>query len=146
MAMMRRVVMVVAVLCAVATMAMAQEASNVRATYHYYRPAENNWDLGAPAVSAYCATWDADKPLEWRQKYGWTAFCGPVGPTGQDACGKCLSVRMFFFFLALRNVIHIRYRDKLITLTIVFFKVYHYKISTLWKYFQIKLMMIKSNL
>ncbi|BAF28552.1 barwin [Oryza sativa Japonica Group] len=92
MAMMRRVVMVVAVLCAVATMAMAQEASNVRATYHYYRPAENNWDLGAPAVSAYCATWDADKPLEWRQKYGWTAFCGPVGPTGQDACGKCLSV------------------------------------------------------
>uniref|UniRef100_Q9S9I5 Chitin-binding protein N, CBP N (Fragments) n=1 Tax=Hordeum vulgare TaxID=4513 RepID=Q9S9I5_HORVU len=37
------------------------------ATYHYYRPAQNNWDLGAPAVSAYCATWDASK-------YGWTAF------------------------------------------------------------------------
>ncbi|GLJ33547.1 hypothetical protein SUGI_0674630 [Cryptomeria japonica] len=26
------------------------------------------------------------------QKYGWTAFCGPVGPTGQDSCGKCLLV------------------------------------------------------
>ncbi|KAJ0974055.1 hypothetical protein J5N97_016020 [Dioscorea zingiberensis] len=67
-----------------------QQASNVRATYHYYNPAQNNWDLGA--VSAYCATWDADKPLAWRQKYGWTAFCGPVGPTGQAACGKCLLV------------------------------------------------------
>ncbi|XP_052135129.1 barwin [Oryza glaberrima] len=90
---MRRVVLLVAaVLCAVVAMATAQEASNVRATYHYYRPAQNNWDLGAPAVSAYCATWDANKPLSWRQKYGWTAFCGPVGPRGQAACGKCLRV------------------------------------------------------
>ncbi|KAL5204618.1 hypothetical protein ABZP36_009489 [Zizania latifolia] len=88
-----RVVMVVAVLCGGAVaMAAAQGASNVRATYHYYRPAENNWDLGAPAVSAYCATWDADKPLSWRMKYGWTAFCGPAGPTGQDACGRCIQV------------------------------------------------------
>nr|AAB94514.1 pathogenesis-related protein-4 [Dioscorea bulbifera] len=68
----------------------AQQASNVRATYHYYNAAQNNWDLRA--VSAFCATWDADKPLAWRQKYGWTAFCGPAGPTGQDACGKCLLV------------------------------------------------------
>jgi hypothetical protein len=44
------------------------------------------------AVSAYCSTWDANKPLAWRSKYGWTAFCGPVGPRGQDSCGKCLKV------------------------------------------------------
>ncbi|KAK3118870.1 hypothetical protein QOZ80_9BG0709810 [Eleusine coracana subsp. coracana] len=25
-------------------------------------------------------------------RYGWTAFCGPVGPTGQDSCGRCLKV------------------------------------------------------
>ncbi|KDP23670.1 hypothetical protein JCGZ_23503 [Jatropha curcas] len=66
----------------------SQSASNVRATYHYFNPAQNGWDLNA--VSAYCAPWDADKPLAWRQKYGWTAFCGPVGPQGQAACGKCL--------------------------------------------------------
>ena len=29
-------------------------------------------------------------PLSWRSKYGWTAFCGPAGPRGQDSCGKCL--------------------------------------------------------
>ncbi|KAK6915411.1 Chitin-binding, type 1 [Dillenia turbinata] len=67
-----------------------ESASNVRATYHYYNPQQNNWDLNA--VGAYCATWDANKPLSWRSKYGWTAFCGPVGPQGQDACGKCLRV------------------------------------------------------
>nr|AKF40631.1 pathogenesis-related protein 4-2 [Vitis pseudoreticulata] len=65
-------------------------ASNVRATYHYYNPAQHGWDLNA--VSAYCATWDANKSLAWRSKYGWTAFCGPAGPTGQAACGKCLKV------------------------------------------------------
>ncbi|KAM1038986.1 hypothetical protein ACFX13_034321 [Malus domestica] len=26
-------------------------------------------------------------------RYGWAAFCGPVGPTGQDACGRCLKIR-----------------------------------------------------
>ncbi|XP_021621963.1 pathogenesis-related protein PR-4 isoform X2 [Manihot esculenta] len=41
---------------------------------------------------AYCSTWDADKPYDWRSKYGWTAFCGPVGPQGQEACGRCLRV------------------------------------------------------
>jgi hypothetical protein len=46
------------------------------------------------AVSAYCSTWDASKPLEWRRKYGWTAFCGPVGPSGQASCGRCLRVRV----------------------------------------------------
>lgn len=73
--------------------ANSQSASNVRATYHVYNPQQNNWDL--TAVSAFCATWDASKPLEWRRKYGWTAFCGPAGPQGQAACGKCLSVRIY---------------------------------------------------
>ncbi|KAF8401801.1 hypothetical protein HHK36_012747 [Tetracentron sinense] len=67
-----------------------ESASNVRATYHYYNPEQNGWDLNA--VSAYCSTWDANKPLAWRKKYGWTAFCGPVGPSGQASCGKCLRV------------------------------------------------------
>ncbi|XP_044477605.1 pathogenesis-related protein PR-4-like [Mangifera indica] len=67
-----------------------ESASNVRATYHFYYPQQNGWDLRA--VSAYCSTWDADKPLAWRQKYGWTAFCGPAGTHGQAACGKCLRV------------------------------------------------------
>ncbi|KAK1287792.1 Hevein-like preproprotein [Acorus calamus] len=79
------------VLCVLAaTSVSAQQASNVRATYHYYNPEQNNWDLNA--VSAYCSTWDADQPLEWRQQYGWTAFCGPAGPHGQASCGKCLKV------------------------------------------------------
>ncbi|CAI9102675.1 OLC1v1000977C1 [Oldenlandia corymbosa var. corymbosa] len=70
--------------------ANAQSASNVRATYNFYNPEQNGWDLNA--VSAYCSTWDANQPLEWRQKYGWTAFCGSAGPQGQDSCGKCLQV------------------------------------------------------
>jgi hypothetical protein len=45
------------------------------------------------AVRAYCSTWDANKPLAWRRQYGWTAFCGPVGPRGQASCGRCLRVR-----------------------------------------------------
>ena len=86
----RAALVVGAVLCAVAGMAAAQQASNVRATYHYYNPQQNNWNLNA--VSAYCSTWDADKPLSWRQKYGWTAFCGPAGQKGQASCGKCIQV------------------------------------------------------
>lgn len=73
--------------------ASAQSASNVRATYHIYNPEKINWDL--KAASAYCSTWDANKPLEWRRKFGWTAFCGPVGPRGQASCGKCLTVRNY---------------------------------------------------
>ena len=85
-----RLALAAVLLCAAAAMAAAQEASGVRATYNFYRPQQNNWDLNA--VSAYCATWDAGMPLSWRSKYGWTAFCGPVGPTGEAACGKCLLV------------------------------------------------------
>ncbi|KAL2994209.1 hypothetical protein AAZX31_10G153500 [Glycine max] len=63
---------------------------SVKSTYHLYQPEQHNWDL--LAVSAYCATWDADQPFSWRSKYGWTAFCGPVGPQGPPSCGKCLMV------------------------------------------------------
>ncbi|GMN25532.1 hypothetical protein TIFTF001_000977 [Ficus carica] len=70
--------------------AYAQNATNVRATANFYNPHQNNWNLYA--VSAYCSTWDGDKSFAWRSKYGWTAFCGPSGPRGQDACGKCSSV------------------------------------------------------
>ncbi|KAK2402859.1 pathogenesis-related protein PR-4 [Trifolium repens] len=68
----------------------AQSATNVRATYHLYNPQDINYDYYTASV--YCATWDGDKPLSWRSKYGWTAFCGPEGPTGQASCGLCLSV------------------------------------------------------
>lgn len=81
----------VVVLCLVAG-AAAQSASNVRATYNLYEPEKINWDLNR--ASTYCATWDASKSLAWRSKYGWTAFCGPVGPRGQESCGKCLRVRV----------------------------------------------------
>ncbi|MBA0632896.1 hypothetical protein Godav_001561, partial [Gossypium davidsonii] len=67
-----------------------QSASNVTATYHYYNPQKISWDLNA--ASAYCATWDANRPLAWRRRYGWTAFCGAVGPQDQAACSRCLRV------------------------------------------------------
>ncbi|XAR49217.1 hypothetical protein NMG60_11032335 [Bertholletia excelsa] len=54
-----------------------ESASNVRATYH--------------------STTQNSKPLAWRRKYGWTAFRGPVGPTGQAACGKCLRVTLHIY-------------------------------------------------
>jgi hypothetical protein len=63
-------------------------ASNVRATYHYYQPEQHGYDYSG----TYCATWDAGKSYAWRSKYGWTAFCGPVGPRGQASCGRCLRV------------------------------------------------------
>ncbi|GAB2287444.1 Wound-induced protein win2 [Dionaea muscipula] len=69
---------------------IGEGANNVRATYHLYNPQNNGWSLYA--VSAYCSTWDGDKPYAWRSKYGWTAFCGPVGPQGQASCGQCLRV------------------------------------------------------
>ncbi|MED6187650.1 hypothetical protein PIB30_078386, partial [Stylosanthes scabra] len=70
------------------SLAYGQSASNVFASYHLYNPEQHNWDLLAESV--YCATWDANKPLSWRSKYGWTAFCGPVGSHGKPSCGKCL--------------------------------------------------------
>ncbi|XP_050380638.1 pathogenesis-related protein PR-4-like [Argentina anserina] len=78
------------IVCAIMGSASAQSASNVRATYQLYNPQDHNWDL--LAVGAFCATFDEDQPFEWRSRYGWTSFCGPEGPSGEDACGKCLLV------------------------------------------------------
>ncbi|CAM0150129.1 unnamed protein product [Urochloa decumbens] len=68
--------------------AKAQEAHSVLATYNLYNPERINWDMRT--ASTFCATWDADMPLSWRQRYGWTAFCGPSGAHGQPSCGRCL--------------------------------------------------------
>uniref|UniRef100_A0A0D9XTR0 Barwin domain-containing protein n=1 Tax=Leersia perrieri TaxID=77586 RepID=A0A0D9XTR0_9ORYZ len=70
--------------------AAAQQASGVVATFNQYNPERIGWDLRA--VSAFCSTWDADMPLAWRQRYGWTAFCGPAGAHGEPSCGRCLQV------------------------------------------------------
>ncbi|CAN0892814.1 Pathogenesis-related protein PR-4B [Linum grandiflorum] len=66
-----------------AAIAEGQRASNVRSTYHLYNPQKIGWDY--IKASVYCATWDAKKPLAWRKKYGWTAFCGPVTNRGTRA-------------------------------------------------------------
>ncbi|KAK4767318.1 hypothetical protein SAY86_015068 [Trapa natans] len=70
--------------------AYAQRASNAKARYHYYNPMENHWSLHN--AGAYCATWYDAKPLSWKQAYGWAAYCGTSGSTGQAACGTCLKV------------------------------------------------------
>ncbi|RLM58911.1 pathogenesis-related protein PR-4-like [Panicum miliaceum] len=70
--------------------AKGQEAHGVLATYNLYNPERINWDMRT--ASTFCATWDADKPLTWRQHYGWTAFCGPAGAHGEPSCGRCLLV------------------------------------------------------
>ncbi|CAL5208453.1 unnamed protein product [Lathyrus oleraceus] len=72
-------------------LASGQSANNVRATYNNYNPQNIGWSYNTAGV--YCATWDANQPLSWRQRYGWTAFCGPAGPHGRNSCGKCLRVR-----------------------------------------------------
>ncbi|WVZ52076.1 LOW QUALITY PROTEIN: hypothetical protein U9M48_003169 [Paspalum notatum var. saurae] len=71
------------VLLAACDGAKAQEAHGVLATYNMYNPR---------TASTFCATWDADMPLAWRQRYGWTAFCGPAGAHGEPSCGRCLQV------------------------------------------------------
>ncbi|KAK8589460.1 hypothetical protein V6N12_023856 [Hibiscus sabdariffa] len=49
----------------------------------------SNWSYGAAA----CAALDGGKPLEWRQRYGWSGYCGNVvGSELKDICGKCLKV------------------------------------------------------
>ncbi|KAF8700107.1 hypothetical protein HU200_034470 [Digitaria exilis] len=77
-------------LAACMSAAAQQAAGGVTAVRNSYESSFVNWDLRA--VSAYCATWDADMPLAWRQRYGWAAFCGPVGPRGEASCGRCLVV------------------------------------------------------
>ncbi|KMT13623.1 hypothetical protein BVRB_4g082240 [Beta vulgaris subsp. vulgaris] len=80
----------VLVCLALAVGTAAQSANNVRATYHIYNPQNIGWNYFTASV--YCSTYDGNKPLAFRKKYGWTAFCGPVGPRGQESCGKCLRV------------------------------------------------------
>ncbi|CAO2144590.1 unnamed protein product [Urochloa humidicola] len=75
---------------AFATLAAAQQASGVTAVRNSYESSLASWDLWALRV--FCATWDAGMPLEWRQRYGWAAFCGPAGPRGEASCGRCLLV------------------------------------------------------
>lgn len=75
--------------------AAAAQKATVRTTYHIYEPQKIGWDYMKAAV--YCATWDADKPLSWRKKFGWTSFCGPAGPHGRSSCGRCLKVSLLFF-------------------------------------------------
>lgn len=87
------VVVALAVWLSVCGGTAAQQASGVAATYNLYNPAQINWDLRA--ASTFCATWDADMPLEWRRRYGWTAFCGPAGAHGEPSCGRCLLVRSY---------------------------------------------------
>ena len=82
--------------CLVASTA-AQSESGVIAYWTDYNVTDNNWDLNASNVS--CATVDGDKDLEWRSKYGWTGYCGSAGPQGEEACGKCLSVRNIILLL-----------------------------------------------
>jgi hypothetical protein len=49
---MARTMLAAALLClAAASMAAAQEASGVRATYNFYRPQQNNWDLNAVSTN-----------------------------------------------------------------------------------------------
>ncbi|XP_022744295.1 pathogenesis-related protein PR-4-like [Durio zibethinus] len=80
---------IVLLACLVAS-AAAQSASNVTAYWTNYFAEQHDWNLTAEHV--YCATWYAGMSYEWRSKYNWTAFCGPVGPQGEGACGKCLNV------------------------------------------------------
>nr|CAJ40961.1 wheatwin6-b defense protein [Triticum aestivum] len=84
------VLVALVVVCLSANGAAAQQASSVAATYNLYNPEKINWDLRVASI--FCATWDADMPLAWRQRYGWTAFCGPAGAHGQPSCGRCLQV------------------------------------------------------
>ncbi|GJN25242.1 hypothetical protein PR202_gb13042 [Eleusine coracana subsp. coracana] len=57
----REIALVALLLFAVTAAVAAQDvATGVRATYHLYQPALNNWELNA--VGAYCSTWDATKP------------------------------------------------------------------------------------
>ncbi|KAK9017226.1 hypothetical protein V6N11_079708 [Hibiscus sabdariffa] len=65
--------------------------TNVIAYWADYDPQKNNWNYSAAQVA--CNALDGGKPLEWRQRYGWTGYCGKVlGPELKDICGKCLKV------------------------------------------------------
>ncbi|CAO2149457.1 unnamed protein product [Urochloa humidicola] len=85
-----RALTVAALLCTMAATAMAAQwsTSNVRATNHLYFPEQNGWDLNSANI--YCAPWDANKPLWWRERFGWAAICEPW--RGPGFCGQCIKV------------------------------------------------------
>ncbi|XVE89894.1 hypothetical protein DITRI_Ditri20bG0032100 [Diplodiscus trichospermus] len=87
---MKRISISIVLLASLVASAAAQSASGGTAYWADYRAIKNDWDYDAAHV--FCASIDGNKSLEWRSKYGWTAYCGSVGPRGKDACGKCLSV------------------------------------------------------
>ncbi|XVF42195.1 hypothetical protein PTKIN_Ptkin01aG0340500 [Pterospermum kingtungense] len=87
---MKRISISIVLLASLVASAAAQSASNVTAYWTDFNVTENNWDYNAAHVS--CAAVDGDKPLAWRSQYGWTGYCGSVGPQGEEACGLCLSV------------------------------------------------------
>ncbi|KAK8593981.1 hypothetical protein V6N12_046054 [Hibiscus sabdariffa] len=63
---------------------------NATAYWTNYYTKRIHWDLEKAGVA--CASIDADKPFEWRNKYNWTAFCGLSGPSYPSSCGLCLKV------------------------------------------------------
>nr|CAB3489783.1 unnamed protein product [Digitaria exilis] len=73
-----------------ATVMLLASGDRVKAQEAHGNPERINWDMRT--ASTFCATWDADMPLAWRQRYGWTAFCGPAGAHGEPSCGRCLLV------------------------------------------------------
>ncbi|XWS64708.1 hypothetical protein CRYUN_Cryun05aG0026600 [Craigia yunnanensis] len=87
---MKRISISIMLLACLVASAAAQSASDVTAYWTDYKVTKTNWDLNAAHV--FCASVDGDKPLDWRSKYGWTGYCGTVGPQGEEACGKCLSL------------------------------------------------------
>lgn len=75
--------------------AAAIGAKNVTAYYTNYNVEERDWRL--PEL-AFCYNLDAGKSYEWRSKYYWTTFCGPVGDQPPESCGQCLKVRKQYLF------------------------------------------------
>ncbi|PKA57861.1 putative methionine--tRNA ligase [Apostasia shenzhenica] len=73
---------------ALAVAGVGAQQAVVTANYHLYRPERIGWDYNA--AHTFCSTWDAGNSVQWRRRYGWVSFCGPAGPVGQLACGKCL--------------------------------------------------------
>ncbi|KAE8659978.1 hypothetical protein F3Y22_tig00116959pilonHSYRG00161 [Hibiscus syriacus] len=63
--------------------------NNVQARLVDFMPNQNNWNY--PDYAA-CIDLDGNKPIEWRQRYGWASFCGRVGPRGRNSCGCCIKV------------------------------------------------------
>ncbi|KAL4354318.1 hypothetical protein GQ457_06G019260 [Hibiscus cannabinus] len=80
------------VLACLVGLAAAQSGEPVSAHWFQFLAKEMDWDMNK-ANDVYCKRYDADKPYEWRSKYGWTNINSDlVGLTRDDACGKCIQV------------------------------------------------------